>query len=83
MLFLFSILVLLSIISPTIKMVNITILSYSLIYVFYAVVQFVRVEKEDIINKYRTILKFSSHILIASILIFAITVAGRILTEYF
>ncbi len=83
MLLIYATLVLLNIIKPTIEMVNKTILIYAFIYVLYAMAQFIKVNKEGIISSYKRILKFSFHILIASILIFAITVAGRILTEYF
>lgn len=66
-----------------IKTISWGVFSYATFIFLYNLYRFIKVDKEGILNAYLTILKFSIHILISSILLFTITVSGRILTEYF
>ena len=68
-------------ISPTLNNINIGILMYSFIYVVYALHQFYIIKKGELFFQYKKILKFSSHLLISSVLIFAITTAGIIMVK--
>jgi O-antigen/teichoic acid export membrane protein len=82
-LLLFIISVFFNFIKTSISNLSVFVFGYSFIYVFYSLFVFYRINKTQIIKRYKAVLKFSYHILISSILIFTITVAGRLLTEYF
>lgn len=71
------------IVSPNIESISVFIFGYSFIYIIYSLFEFNKANKESIFQKHFKILKFSIHFLFGSILIFGITVAGRILAEYF
>lgn len=71
-------------INPTLKNINNGVLVYSLIYGLYAFYKYATVKKDNLIGHYKKILKFSFHLLISSVLIFAITTAGILLVkEYY
>lgn len=63
--------------------INTFIIFYSCIYVLIATVRFLTHRNEKLISAYKTILRFSIHLLISTFLIFLITTSGRILVEYF
>jgi O-antigen/teichoic acid export membrane protein len=79
----FYILSLLGIVEISIKAVSIFVALYCLVYVFYSINNFFKHKSEISFTKYKTILKFSVHLLISTFLIFLITTSGRILVEYF
>jgi O-antigen/teichoic acid export membrane protein len=83
LLFVFIIGVITKLIKPSLYYINNLILVYALVYIIYGLFQYYKVKKDDIINTYKQILKYSVHILLSSILIFAITVSGRILADEF
>lgn len=59
------------------------VLIYSIFYVFYAIIQFKAVDKIDIIDNYIIVLKYSLHVVLGGLLIYFLTVSGRLLIEYF
>lgn len=82
-LLLFGIAVTLQIVPATLEAISTIIFVYALLYIVYGVISFYKVNKNNIFEKYKAILKFSYHLLLSSILIFAITVGGRIIIEYY
>ncbi|WP_157358374.1 oligosaccharide flippase family protein [Winogradskyella sp. J14-2] len=66
-----------------INTINTFILCYSFIYIFIAIYSFLRNKRKNLVTAYKTILRFSIHLLISTFLIFLITTSGRILVEYF
>lgn len=70
-------------VDTSIKTINVFILLYSCIYVLVAIYSFLKLKKENVVSAYKTILRFSIHLLISTFLIFLITTSGRILVEYF
>ncbi|WP_417859711.1 lipopolysaccharide biosynthesis protein [Winogradskyella sediminis] len=68
---------------PSITVINRFVLAYALFYVFMGIIRFIKSEKQNIIDHYKTILRFSVHLLISTFLIFLITTSGRILVEFF
>lgn len=73
----------LGITDSSIKIINVFVFVYCLVYVAYGIFNY-RKSKADIsLTKYKKILKFSIHLLISTFLIFFITTSGRILVELF
>ncbi|GAB4153925.1 MAG: hypothetical protein Tsb0033_01140 [Winogradskyella sp.] len=70
-------------VDTNINTISAFILFYSCIYIFIAIYSFLRYKKENLVSAYKTILRFSIHLLISTFLIFLITTSGRILVEYF
>lgn len=68
---------------PSITTINRFVLTYALIYVIFGIARFIKSKKQDITANYKTILKFSIHLLVSTFLIFLITTSGRILVEFF
>ncbi|WP_225035908.1 oligosaccharide flippase family protein [Winogradskyella sp. SM1960] len=68
---------------PSITAINRIVLVYALFYAVIGVLRYVKSEKQNITSHYKTILKFSVHLLISTFLIFLITTSGRILVEFF
>lgn len=66
-----------------IGLINSVVFFYALVYVFFAIKKFIKVDKEYIFKKYYKILKFGFHLLISTFIIFLITTSGRILVELF
>ncbi len=73
--------VILQIIPAILESISTIMFGYAFVYIFYGLYRFYKIDKENILKKYKEILQFSSHILLGSILIFAITVGGRIVVE--
>jgi O-antigen/teichoic acid export membrane protein len=67
----------------SIQSINFWIQSYALVLFLYGCYRFFKYKEKDILKKYLKILKFSVNLLVSSILLFSITVSGRILVEYF
>lgn len=72
-----------NLILPTIQAINVFIFIYSLLYVVYAIKKYNDHKVNSSFKAYKTILKFSIHILISTFLIFLITTSGRIFVEFF
>ena len=72
-----------NLVNLSIKIVNLALLSYALLYVLIAIQRFYTQRNEISINNYKTILKFSVHLLLSTFLIYLITSSGRILVELF
>lgn len=66
-----------------ISTISVVIFLYSLLYVVYAILNYYKGKEQASFKNYRTILKFSLHLLISTFLIFLITTSGRILVELF
>ena len=73
----------LSLIESSIKLVNVFVFTYSLVYVIFGVFNFIKNKSNISFTKYKKILRFSIHLLLSTFLIFLITTSGRILVEYF
>ena len=73
----------LELVQANIKVINIFVFCYSLIYVIYGLNNYFKSRKAASFEQYKTILKFSVHLLISTFLIFLITTSGRILVELF
>ncbi|MBQ4820088.1 hypothetical protein [Aquimarina sp. MMG016] len=69
-------------VDSTLGNINFCIQFYAIIYAINALTKLTKV-KRSMFLKYIEIIKFSYHLLFASILIFFITVSGRLLIEYF
>lgn len=82
-LFTFIILTILGFIDANIETLNSFIKFYIGIYVFYGIFLFYKSNKNEIINKYYEIIKYSYHLIIASFLIFVITFLGTLLIKHF
>lgn len=82
-LLLYYLLSLLGLVEISIKVVNVFVALYCLVYVFYSIYNFLKHKTQISFTKYKTILKFSVHLLVSTFLIFLITTSGRILVEYF
>ncbi|WP_242120111.1 polysaccharide biosynthesis protein [Aestuariivivens sediminicola] len=83
LLLLYYLLFTLNILKINIVNINITIQLYCYLYILYGVYKFYQIDKNEILFRYKQILKFSSHLLISTFLIFLITTSGRILIELF
>ncbi|MBA6151925.1 MATE family efflux transporter [Gelidibacter maritimus] len=70
-------------ITLNINVINIFVLLYSFIYVFYGILNYFKQRSQAFFKDYKKILKFSIHLLISTFLIFLITTSGRILVELF
>ena len=68
--------------SKTLDNINFFVIFYSFFYVGYAFFKVLKFNK-NIIFKYIKIIKFSYHLLFSTILIFVITVSGRVIVEFF
>lgn len=73
----------LKVLSLSIHDINIGIQFYAFLILCYGVYRFFRYKGDSSLTKYARILKFSINLLISSILLFSITVSGRLLVEYF
>ena len=69
--------------TANIDSLNITIQLYSFYYVLYGILVFYKVDKNELFEKYKNILRYSIHLLLSTFLIFLITTSGRILVELF
>ncbi len=82
-LLLFIVGVLLKLIPTSLDAISLIVFVYTFVYIYYGLSNFYKASKHEILKKYKSILKFSYHLLLSSILIFAITVAGRIVVGYY
>lgn len=73
----------LGIVYANLNTINIFILFYCFIYIFYSAINWLKTRSQVSFKNYKTLLKFSIHLLISTFLIFLITTAGRILVEFF
>ncbi|WP_417200970.1 lipopolysaccharide biosynthesis protein [Bizionia sp.] len=73
----------LNLLDVNLQLINVFVLTYSLVYVVYGIINYYKVKEEATLLGYKTILKFSIHLLISTFLIFLITTSGRILVELF
>ena len=73
----------LDLMSLTIKNISLGIFIYGLLYIVVALVNFIKVKKDEIFSKYKKIVRFSIHLLISSIFLFLLTVSGRVLAKNF
>lgn len=67
----------------SIKNISLGIFIYGLLYIVVALVNFIKVKKDEIFSKYKKIVRFSIHLLISSIFLFLLTVSGRVLAKNF
>lgn len=74
---------LLGVFNLNIAVLNYFIFWYAILYVTMALYRCFKHYKNDSFLNYKTILRFSVNIMLASFLIFLITTSGRILVEYF
>jgi len=79
----FGVLAYLNILPSSITTFSYIVLIYAFFYVFYAIAQFKAVDKTNIINNYITVLKYSIHVVFGGLLIYFLTVSGRLFIEYF
>lgn len=80
---LFAILSYLKIITPSISIISVLIQCYALLYVFNAIYQLFNIDFKQLFKNYFIVLKYSIHVLVGGLLIYFITVSGRILIEFF
>ncbi len=73
----------LDLMSLTIKNISLGIFIYGLLYIVVALVNFIKVKKDEIFSKYKKIVRFSFHLLISSVFLFLLTVSGRVLAKHF
>ena len=73
----------LDLLSLTIKNISLGIFIYGLLYIVIALVNFIKVKKDEIFSKYKKIVRFSFHLLISSVFLFLLTVSGRVLAKHF
>ena len=73
----------LDLLSLTIKNISLGIFIYGLLYIVIALVNFIKVKKDEIFSKYKKIVRFSFHLLISSVFLFLQTVSGRVLAKHF
>lgn len=83
LLFLFCILAFLSIVPSSIFFFNKILLIYASLYSIYALIRIFKSRKENIFKNYFQILRYSLPVLIGGLLIYFLTVSGRIFIEYF
>jgi len=67
----------------SIKNISLGIFIYGLLYIVVALVNFIKVKKDEIFSKYKKIVRFSFHLLISSVFLFLLTVSGRVLAKHF
>ena len=82
-LLIFGVLAYFNILPSSIATFSYIVLAYAFLYVFYAIIQFKTIDKTDILANYITVLKYSIHVVLGGLLIYFITVSGRLLIEYF
>jgi O-antigen/teichoic acid export membrane protein len=82
-LFLFSILAFFDIVPSSINFFNKILLVYASSYSVYALLRILKVKKQDIFKNYFHILKYTLPVLLGGLLIYFLTVSGRIFLEYF
>tara|TARA_B100000767_G_scaffold120944_1_gene115314 strand:+ start:135867 stop:137132 length:1266 start_codon:yes stop_codon:yes gene_type:complete len=80
---LFVVLSYLKIVTPSIQVVSNLVQCYAILYVFHAIYQFLKIDFKELFNNYRSVLAYSFPVLIGSLLIYFLTVSGRILIEFF
>ena len=80
---LFAILSYLKLVTPSIEIISYLIQCYAILYVIYAAYKLFNIDFKQLIKNYSIVLKYSRHVLIGGLLIYFITVSGRILIEYF
>lgn len=80
---LFVVLSYLKIVTPSIQVISNLVQCYAILYVFYAIYQFLKIDFKEFFNNYRSVLAYSFPVLIGSLLIYFLTVSGRILIEFF
>ncbi len=68
---------------PDIEVFSSIILGYALVYSIYAISRAITLNKHKILYNYGKVLSYSIHVLISGLLIYFITVSGRILIEFF
>jgi O-antigen/teichoic acid export membrane protein len=83
LLFLFSILAYFDLINSSIYFFNKILLGYSCLYVIYAISRILKIDRLDVFINYLKVLKYSLPVLVGGILIYFLTVSGRIFVEYF
>lgn len=69
--------------SATIETFNNIVLVYALAYVLHAIINLIKLDKKAVLQNYITLLKYSLPVLIGGLLVYFLTVSGRILIEYF
>ena len=79
----FSLGYLLEIIKLTINNISFGILIYAILYLLVALINLIKANKKEILEKYKKIIRFSIHLLISSVFLFALTVSGRVLAKHF
>ena len=82
-LILFAVLSSFNIINTSIQSVSWLIQGYALFYVFKAVRQIFKIDFTTVWYKYFTVIKYSFHVLLGGLLVYFITVSGRIFIEFF
>lgn len=82
-LFLFCILAFFDIVPSSINFFNKILLIYASLYSIYALIRIFKSRKENIFKNYFQILRYSLPVLIGGLLIYFLTVSGRIFIEYF
>ena len=80
---LFVVLSYLKIVTPSIQVISNLVQCYAILYVFYAIYQFLKIDFKEFFNNYHSVLAYSFPVLIGSLLIYFLTVSGRILIEFF
>lgn len=80
---LFVVLSYLKIVTPSIQVISNLVQCYAILYAFYAIYQFLKIDFKELFNNYRSVLAYSFPVLIGSLLIYFLTVSGRILIEFF
>lgn len=79
----FYVLVYTGVINAEIKLFSYIIFGYALLYATYALSKIKVLKNKNLFKSYRTVLTYSIHVLIGGLLIYFITVSGRILIEFF
>ncbi len=70
-------------IDTTIENISKAVFIYGLFFVLFAFINIIKVTKDEIFEKYKTIIRFSIHLLISSVFLFSLTVSGRVLAKHF
>ncbi len=72
-----------NIVTASLEFINKFILVYAIVYVFFAIYNYLKNKEKVSFEHYKTILRFSIHLLVSTFLIYLITTSGRILVEWF
>lgn len=83
MLLLFGLLAYFKILKPEVNTFNYIVLGYAGLYIIYTLKKLIGLNTDNIISNYKKLLKYSVHVLLGGLLIYFITVSGRILIEFF